>query len=85
MNGSIEKNRFVNELDDQDHLLQLNFVEDKLFNENEKVSQEQDNGDSLVLTETSDKILAFISICLLGFGAYYSYDSVSALQPHFLT
>merc|ERR1719316_1608675 len=32
-----------------------------------------------------EKIVAFICICFLGFGAYFSYDSVSALNPHFLT
>ncbi|MEN2498064.1 MAG: Major facilitator superfamily domain-containing protein 1 [Marteilia pararefringens] len=37
------------------------------------------------LDKTHEKILAFICICFLGFGSYFSYDSVAALQPHFLT
>ena len=35
--------------------------------------------------DSRESICVFVCICLLGFGAYFSYDAVSALQPHFFT
>ena len=35
--------------------------------------------------DTKESCLVFVCICLLGFGAFYAYDAVSALQPHFYT